>query len=628
MQNGNGKWKTWGLAAKESIIAYFRTFAIVWRSGALSLSGMMFFTFSLGVLPVGEFFVTEHLVNAITAAIGDADWWQQVVPWLLGLLGLHIYSTVADQLREPLRLNVRENIEIWISEGLVRKSNTIELVEFQTPEFQNALARARTMSGDELEEIVWWIVDNIQQLISVTALGIVLWNLHPLLALLPMVTGIASWWSGSRFATDVYSLDVQQTPQRRERDALEGILTDRGAGKEVRLYQAQDLWIGRWRKLWSELIQKQQAIERRKFWAHLAIGVSRALLYACSLILLLLAVFRGSLTVGRYIAAINAIVNLDGIWHSVAEYFLLIADDMRRLSGDLYSFLDRDTKTAGKAPSTPQKAPNLTASEEPTHLNQELDSDSFLKGTSSWLKIENVSFFYPNAQEPVLRQVNLTLNKGERVALVGPNGAGKSTLARLLLGLYRPQTGLIRVGDVPLNEEARQQWLTHCSAVFQDFTCYHLTARENIIFGDLEHPERMEVASTAGGAVSVIDGLNAGYETVLGPTFGGRDLSGGEWQRIATARGFMRETPWLVVLDEPTAALDPLAEQAIYERFIQRSRGRTSLIISHRLSSVRTCDRILVLDNGTIVEDGDHETLLANDGLYAQFFRAQAQWYV
>ena len=628
MQDVNGKWKTWGLDAKESIIAYFRTFAIVWRSGALSLSGMMFLTLSLGVLPVGEFFVTEHLVNAITAAIGDTGWWRQVVPWLLGLLGLQIYSTLADQLREPLRLNVRENIEIWISEGIARKSNTIELVEFQTPEFQNALARARTMSGDELEEIVWWIVDSIQQLISVIALGIVLWNLHPLLALLPMVTGIASWWSGSRFAVDTYSLDVEQTPQRRERDALEGILTDRGAGKEVRLYQAQDLWIGRWRKLWKELIEAQQVIERRKFWAHLAIGISRALLYAGSLILLLLAVFRGGLTVGKYIAAINAIVNLDGIWDNVAGYFLLIADEMRRLSGDLYSFLDRDTKTVGKEPSTPQKTPNLTASQEPSHLNQELDSDSFLKGMSSWLKIENVSFFYPNAQEPVLRSVNLTLNKGERVALVGPNGAGKSTLARLLLGLYRPQTGIIRVGDIPLNEEARQQWLTHCSAVFQDFTCYHLTVRENIIFGDLEHPERMEVASTAGGAVSVIDGLSAGYETVLGPTFGGRDLSGGEWQRIATARGFMRETPWLVVLDEPTAALDPLAEQAIYERFIQRSSGRTSLIISHRLSSVRTCDRILVLDNGTIVEDGDHETLLANNGLYAQFFRAQAQWYV
>ena len=588
MQNANGKWKTWGLAAKESIIAYFRTFAIVWRSGSLALSGMMLLTLSLGVLPAGDYFVTKHLVNTITAAIGDANWWRQVLPWLLGLLGLQIYSTLADQLREPLRLYVRENIEVWISGGIVRKSNTMELIEFQTPEFQNALARAREMSGAELEEIVWWIVDSIQQLISVVALGIILWGLHPLLALLPTVTGLASWWSGSRFAADTYDLDVQQTSKRRERDALEGILTDRGAGKEVRLYQAQDLWIDRWQRLWRELIQGQQAIERRKFFAHLAIDISRGLLFACSLILLLLQVFRGGLTIGEYIAAAAAIVSLDGIWNSIASYFQWIADDMRRLSGDLYAFLDRDTQTVGKDPSASQKAPNLTASQEPSHL-----------------QVENVSFFYPNAQEPVLRHVNLTLNKGERVALVGPNGAGKSTLARLLLGLYKPQTGVIRVEDIPLNEENRQEWLTHCSAVFQDFTCYHLTARENIIFGDLEHPERMEGASIAGGAASVVDGLTAGYETVLGPTFGGRDLSGGEWQRIATARGFMRETPWLVVLDEPTAALDPLAEQAVFERFIERSAGRTSVLISHRLSSVRTCDRIIVIDNGTIVEDGN-----------------------
>ena len=619
MQNDNGKLKTWGLAAKESIIAYFRTFAIVWKSGALALVGMMLLTLSLGVLPAGDYFVTKHLVNAITAAIGDANWWRQVLPWLLGLLGLQIYSTLADQLREPLRFYVRENIEVWISEGIVRKSNTMELIEFQTPEFQNALARARTMSGVELEEIVWWIVDSIQQLISVIALGIILWGLHPLLALLPTVTGLASWWSGSRFAADTYDLDVQQTSKRRERDALEGILTDRGAGKEVRLYQAQDLWIDRWQRLWRELIQGQQAIERRKVFAHLAIDISRGLLFACSLILLLLQVFRGGLTIGEYIAAATAIVSLDGIWNSVASYFQWIADDMRRLSGDLYAFLDRDADTASGL-----KTPPTSGSPSESYKNSSLIATQ----EPSYLQIENVSFLYPNAQEPVLSHVNLTLKKGERVALVGPNGAGKSTLARLLLGLYSPQTGVIRVENIPLNEENRQEWLKHCSAVFQDFACYDLTARENIIFGDLEHPERMETAATAGGAVSVIDGLAAGYETVLGPTFGGRDLSGGEWQRIATARGFMRETPWLVVLDEPTAALDPLAEQAIYERFIERSAGRTSMIISHRLSSVRTCDRILVLDNGTIIEDGDHETLLAKDGLYAKFFKAQAQWYV
>ncbi len=607
--------KTWGSIVKDSIVAYIRTFSITWQNGALALLGVLLLTLLLGAVPAAQFFVTERLVNAITAAIGDADWWQQVVPWLAGLIGLQILSILVDHLREPLRLHVGANIEAWINENIVRKSNTIALTEFQTPEFQNALARARAMSGIELDEIVWWIFDSLQQLISAITLGIVLWRYHPLLAVLPMITGFASWWSGSRFAASVYNLDVEQTPQRRERDALEGILMDRGAGKEIRLYQAQDLWITRWRKLWMALIDEQQVIERRKFFAHLAIDIARGLLYACSLILLLLEIFRGGLTVGTYIAAAAALVQLDGIWNEVTSHFQWIGNEMRRLSGDLYPFLDRgsDTiivKTGGESLSASHINPFQT-SEEPAYL-----------------RIENVSFLYPHTQVPVLNHINVTLKKGERVALVGPNGAGKTTLARVLLGLYRPQTGTIHVGDVPLNDENHRQWLTHCSAVFQDFTSYHLTARENIIFGDLEHPERMETASIAGGAASVVDGLSAGYETTLGPTFGGRDLSGGEWQRLATARSFMRETPWLVVLDEPTAALDPLAEQAIYERFIERSAGRTSVLISHRLSSVRTCDRILVIDNGTIVEDGDHETLLANDGLYAQFFRAQAQWYV
>ena len=278
---------------------------------------------------------------------------------------------------------------------------------------------------------------------------------------------------------------------------------------------------------------------------------------------------------------------------------------MRPLFGDLYRFLE-------KQPDTDRGEIN------------EFNGNNTVQD----IAVEDISFFYPNSQKPALTDITLTFKKGERVAIVGPNGAGKTTLARVLLGLYRPHTGNIYVGEIPLTEENRRAWLTHCSAVFQDFTHYHLTARENIIFGDLQHPERMETASIAGGAASVVDGLTDGYETVLGPTFGGRDLSGGEWQRLATARSFMRETPWLVVLDEPTAALDPLAEQAVYERFIERSAGRTSLLISHRLSSVRTCDRILVIDNGKIAEDGDHETLLAKDGLYAQFFKAQAQWYV
>ena len=595
---------------KESLVAYARTLVVIWQSGALAVLGMFLLTLLPGVVPACQFFVTERLVNAIIDAVGDANWWHAVLPWLIGLLGLRILNTGADLLREPLYTHLGENIEIWINEGIARKVDTTALIEIQTAEFQDSLERARAVSGLALQNILWHLVDSLQQLISVVTLGIVLWQYHPLLALLPALTGIASWWSDTRFSADLYGFDVEQTSQRREQDALEGILTDRGAGKEVRVYQTQNLWIEHWHQLGQSLIDGQMGIRRRKFSACLALDTTRGLLYAGSLILLLLEVFRGGLTVGTYIAAAAALVQLDGIWDAVAFQFQAIVEEMRPLFGDLYQFLNRASDTQS-ADTTDGKI-------------NEFDGNRTVED----IAVADISFFYPNSQKPALTDITLTFRKGERVAIVGPNGAGKTTLARVLLGLYQPHTGSIRVGKIPLTDENRRAWLTHCSAVFQDFTQYHLTARENITFGDLEHPERMETASLAGGAASVVDGLTEGYETVLGPTFGGRDLSGGEWQRLATARSFMRETPWLVVLDEPTAALDPLAEQAVYERFIERSAGRTSVLISHRLSSVRTCDRILVLDNGSIVEDGDHETLLAQDGLYAQFFRAQAQWYV
>ena len=212
---------------------------------------------------------------------------------------------------------------------------------------------------------------------------------------------------------------------------------------------------------------------------------------------------------------------------------------------------------------------------------------------------------------------------------LGPNGAGKTTLARVLLGLYRPHARQHSCRRDTVNRREPSSVVNTaavpCFRTLPSTTLPHVRTLPSATSNTLNVWKRHQ---SRGGAASVVDGLTDGYETVLGPTFGGRDLSGGEWQRLATARSFMRETPWLVVLDEPTAALDPLAEQAVYERFIERSAGRTSVLISHRLSSVRTCDRILVLDNGSIVEDGDHETLLAKDGLYAQFFKAQAQWYV
>ena len=345
MRNTIEKIKIWGSTTKESFVAYARTLVVIWQSGSLAVLGMFLLTLLPGVVPACQFFVTERLVNAIIDAIGEANWWQTVLPWLIGLLGLRILSTGADLLREPLYTHLGENIEIWINDGIAQKVDTTELIEIQTAEFQDSLERARAVSGLALQNILWYLVDSLQQLISVVTLGIVLWQYHPLLALLPALTGIASWWSDTRFSADLYGFDVAQTAQRREQDALEEILTDRGAGKEVRLYQTQNAWIEHWHQLGQSLINGQMGIRRKKFSVCLALDTTRGLLYAGSLILLLLEVFRGELTVGTYIAAAAALVQLDGIWDAVAFQFQAIVEEMRPLFGDLYRFLDRPSDT-------------------------------------------------------------------------------------------------------------------------------------------------------------------------------------------------------------------------------------------------------------------------------------------
>jgi ATP-binding cassette subfamily B protein len=245
------------------------------------------------------------------------------------------------------------------------------------------------------------------------------------------------------------------------------------------------------------------------------------------------------------------------------------------------------------------------------------------------VEADGLTFRYPGASRPVIRDVCLRIARGERIALVGENGAGKTTLVKLLIGLYQPDTGTVRLDGVPLGLGHAGQARRRIAAVFQDYATFQLTARENIGFGDLArmHDARaLAEAAERAGIADVIARLAQGYDTYLGRQFGETELSGGQWQRLALARAFFRQAD-LLVLDEPTAALDPLAELALFERFAELVAGRTALMISHRLGVARLADRVLVLQGGMIVEEGHHDALVARGGVYAALFAAQAQWY-
>lgn len=242
---------------------------------------------------------------------------------------------------------------------------------------------------------------------------------------------------------------------------------------------------------------------------------------------------------------------------------------------------------------------------------------------------EGVTFAYPTRAEPVVRNVCLHIKPGERIAIVGENGAGKSTLVKLLIGLHQPTTGVVRLDGVPLTADHAVAMRGRIAAVFQDYVTFQLTVRENIGFGDVRRMHEdaaLLAAADRAGIADFVAALPQGLDTYLGRWYGETDLSGGQWQRIALARAFFRDAD-LLVLDEPTAALDPLAELALFERFAQLTEGRTAIMISHRLGAARIADRVIMLHEGRIVEEGPHTTLMARGGPYAALFAAQAQWY-
>jgi ATP-binding cassette subfamily B protein len=300
---------------------------------------------------------------------------------------------------------------------------------------------------------------------------------------------------------------------------------------------------------------------------------------------------------------------------------------------NLFSYLDANVEGAsGAAPDREPRDPALRSTRRERGSRHSVANAPEAATSEAGIRLENVSFRYPGKTDWVLRNVDLFIPRGQSVALVGHNGAGKTTLVKLITRLYEPTEGRILLDGKPLADFVEAELLARFGVVFQDFNRYQLKLRENVGVGSVEHltdEPRVKRAIASGGAESVAAELPSGLETPLGRWFqDGVELSGGQWQKLALARGFMREEADILVLDEPTAALDAEAEHAVFERFKTLAAGRTTIIISHRFPTVRMADRILVLEHGKITEEGTHAALLEKNGTYAHLYRMQAEGYV
>ena len=432
--------------------------------------------------------------------------------------------------------------------------------------------------------------------------AIYLYSLSPLLALVVPLTFLPRIAShivrGSRY----YRLERKTVPMLREFQYLERCLTDREYFKETRILGAGFRLVQRHRSTVSRFNAERWHEDLRIGGIDLGLSVLLSLGYAGSFVLAAFLLADGSIGVGGFAVVIYAVSRLMLMTRAVMDMF---GQSYRAsaTASHLFEFLERDE-------------------------GRPLDGRGRGK-TLGTVTARKVSFTYPGTDTAAVDDVSVDLVPGSTVALVGANGAGKTTLAKLLLGLYVPSRGDVIRGTVNTRDATRSDIRERTSAVFQNFQRYQMTLRENVVLADVTCAEDEQAVIRAlerGGVPAELWQGEEGLDLMLSREFGTRDLSLGQWQRVAIARGLFREHD-VILLDEPTASIDPLEEQALYERFMEIATGRTAILVTHRLGSARLADRILVMQEGRIIEDGDHEDLLARRGLYHEMFSAQAAWY-
>ena len=492
----------------------------------------------------------------------------------------------------------------------------VDLATFDDPEFHNRVQRIES-SEHHAMQMVYGISGLAQAAFGVIGALIAVIAIAPILIPLMALVILPAWLAASKRGDAFWEFFWKMTPRDRQRHYLGSILRSRDAAKEVRAFGLADHLRGRYEALYTERITELRRVARKQIYLSLTANLVIGAVLAATLLLVAWLALRGSVSLASAGIAVAGIAIIGGRLAMAGWAAGALAESGR--------YLDDFLAFTALLPEIERSRPTAAA---PAGFRR--------------LTVENVTFTYPTGSEPALRQVSIEIEAGEVVALVGENGSGKTTLAKLLAGLYQPDSGTITWDGVDVAGVDPDQLRRQVAVIFQDFQRFNLSVGENIGLGRVEAVDDLDgvrAAAAHSGADRFIEKLTDGYATMLGPEFMGKDpddpdstgrgtdLSVGQWQRVALARAFYREAPF-VILDEPTAALDPRAEQELFERIRSLLTGRTVLFISHRFSSVRSADRIYVLDEGAVVEDGRHDELMTADGLYAELFTLQAAAYL